>query len=121
MESVPCPVTNERCEHFIFQEDSNGEVAICHCTHSDNADECEGNCTVELCPLHGLPSRSKEFTLPILTPLPNLPPYNNPFQHDHFRMGAEVSGAWLAMFDKHAGIKQSHNLTVADKKRRADG
>ena len=53
----------------------------------------------------------KEFTLPTIEALENLPENNNPFLHDHVHMGKEVSGAWLAMFSEHGGLKQNHNLT----------
>lgn len=46
-------MTNEYCEHLITQTDNSGCVAICFCTHDDNADDYEGNCTKELCPVQG--------------------------------------------------------------------
>lgn len=46
-----CPVKNDYCDHYSFQYDRNGEVAIEFCGHSDNEDECEGNCLADLCPL----------------------------------------------------------------------
>ena len=47
----PCPVSGKQCKFYIYQLDSNGEVAICHCTHKENLDPSEGNCTKGLCPL----------------------------------------------------------------------
>lgn len=41
----------EMCKHFICQKDSNGDIAIFHCSHVDNPSEYEGNCTSALCPL----------------------------------------------------------------------
>jgi len=46
-----CPVLNKICEHYSYQCDRNGKVAINHCKHSDNVSEFEGNCTSALCPL----------------------------------------------------------------------
>lgn len=51
----------------------------------------------------------------------SLPPNNNPFQHDHWNMGCDISGAWVAMFSEHDGLKQEHNLTAEEKVRRAAG
>ena len=49
-----CPVIAGSCDHYMYQCDSNGEVAICHCKHPDNPDgDHEGNCTHTLCPLTG--------------------------------------------------------------------
>ncbi|MDH5572770.1 MAG: hypothetical protein OEY89_13470 [Gammaproteobacteria bacterium] len=45
-----CPVVDDQCKFYIWQEDSNGEVAIDHCTHKDNPSDYEGNCKSELCP-----------------------------------------------------------------------
>jgi len=45
-----CPVTKSYCEHYIYQCDSNGEVAIDHCCHPENHKDEEGNCTASLCP-----------------------------------------------------------------------
>ena len=48
-----CPVITAHCNYYSYQCDSNGEVAICHCSHPDNKDsEHEGNCTHTLCPLN---------------------------------------------------------------------
>lgn len=49
--SVKCPATKSPCVHYIYQPDPNGEVAIEHCTHNDNSNDKEGNCTSFLCPL----------------------------------------------------------------------
>lgn len=45
-----CPVIDMQCDHFMYQCDRNGEVAISHCKHPDNKSEFEGNCINELCP-----------------------------------------------------------------------
>lgn len=50
--SEPCPVLLGICEHFIYQCDNNGEVAISHCKHPDNSNDYEGNCTTEYCPIY---------------------------------------------------------------------
>lgn len=47
-----CPMIEAHCNYYMYQCDPNGEVAICHCSHPDNPDEHEGNCTHTLCPLH---------------------------------------------------------------------
>jgi len=47
----PCPVIGRVCENYTYQCDSNGEVAICHCTHPENESEFEGNCTRDRCPI----------------------------------------------------------------------
>lgn len=46
-----CPVTESLCGHYSCQLDSNGEVAIEHCSHPENSKDEEGNCTSLLCPL----------------------------------------------------------------------
>ena len=46
-----CPVIKAHCEHFMYQCDNNGEVAICYCKHPENENNDEGNCTYPLCPL----------------------------------------------------------------------
>ena len=46
-----CPVLNAHCKYYTYRCDSNGEVAICYCTHPDNVNDYEGNCTRTLCPL----------------------------------------------------------------------
>jgi hypothetical protein len=38
------------CEHFTYQEDCNGEIAITHCAHGKNLDKLEGNTKVISCP-----------------------------------------------------------------------
>lgn len=52
MEKEKCPVIIACCNYYSYQCDSNGEVAICHCSHPDNKDDFEGNCTHKLCPLN---------------------------------------------------------------------
>lgn len=51
-EGEDCPVISAECEYYSYQLDSNEEVAICHCTHPNNPNEHEGNCTHTLCPLN---------------------------------------------------------------------
>jgi hypothetical protein len=46
-----CPVLNAHCKFYSYQCDSNGDVAISHCSHPDNINDREGNCTHTLCPL----------------------------------------------------------------------
>ncbi len=55
------------------------------------------------------------FVTPKIVPLENLPANNNPFHHDQFRMGTDVSGAWTAMYSEFAGLKQEHNMTDEEK------
>jgi len=49
--SKKCDVIKAECEHYIYQLDSNGEVAIRYCTHTDNPSKYEGNCNHTLCPI----------------------------------------------------------------------
>ena len=46
-----CPVLGTYCERYAYQCDSNGDVAICYCNHSDNHNDYEGSCTDTLCPI----------------------------------------------------------------------
>ena len=64
---------------------------------------------------------NQEFALPVVVPMEPLPANCNPFRHDLFHMGCEVSGAWLAMFSGHAGLKQEHNYSDHDKEAKARG
>jgi len=48
---VHCPAIMAPCDHYIFQTDSNDEVAIDHCKHPENSKDGEGNTTSLLCPL----------------------------------------------------------------------
>lgn len=48
---LDCPATNKHCDYYGYQCDSNGEVAIEHCSHPDNSKDEEGNCTSLQCPL----------------------------------------------------------------------
>jgi hypothetical protein len=43
----PCPAINASCDKHTQSPD--GELN--YCTHPDNPDDCEGNCTSQLCPL----------------------------------------------------------------------
>ena len=46
-----CPVIHAKCHYYAYQEDSNGDVAIEHCSHPDNPEApFEGNCRAEICP-----------------------------------------------------------------------
>ncbi len=45
-----CPVLNAYCKHYFYQHDSNGQVAICYCSHPNNINNYEGNCIHMLCP-----------------------------------------------------------------------
>lgn len=63
----------------------------------------------------------KKLTLPTIEPMENFPKNSNPFKHDLFRMGKHVSGAWMAMFTEHGGLKQEHSFTPEDKERKAAG
>lgn len=49
-ERIDCPVLAEHCTYYLYQCDSNGEVAICYCSHPQNKNEYEGNCAALLCP-----------------------------------------------------------------------
>lgn len=49
--SEKCPIITAECDHYLYQLDSNGEVAISHCKHPDNPSDYEGNCNYTLCPL----------------------------------------------------------------------
>ena len=62
-----------------------------------------------------------EFKLPKMEALSASPPDNNPFNHDHFNMGVEVSGAWMVMTDQHAGIKTDYNCSPEERLRKDDG
>ena len=46
-----CPVINNHCQHYSYQTDNFGQVAIEHCTHPDNSLDTEGNCTKKSCPI----------------------------------------------------------------------
>lgn len=48
---LDCLVLKAHCEFYSYQCDSNGEVAICHCTHPDNPENTEGNCRHAVCPI----------------------------------------------------------------------
>ena len=37
------------CSYFSFKE-VDGVIMLTHCTHPDNPDNHEGNCTPDLCP-----------------------------------------------------------------------
>ena len=39
------------CPFLIWQEDSNGDVAIVFCKHEENQENTEGNCRDRICPL----------------------------------------------------------------------
>lgn len=61
------------------------------------------------------------FNLPTITEMKPIPPNSNPFHYDQWNMGCDISGAWVAMFNEHAGLKQEHNLTKDEKVRKARG
>jgi hypothetical protein len=64
----------------------------------------------------GIVVRNVQFDdLPTVEAMDPIPPYANPFHHDQFNMGCDVSGPWMAMFREHAGHKQPHNFTEEDK------
>ena len=46
-----CPVIEASCIYYAYQCDRNGEIAICFCSHEDNPNISEGNCSHTLCPL----------------------------------------------------------------------
>jgi len=46
-----CPAINDECNHYSYQLDNCGQVAIEYCTHPENSKDEEGNCTSFLCPL----------------------------------------------------------------------
>jgi hypothetical protein len=72
-------------------------------------DFTSGPCTGEVV-------RNVQFPdLPTVKELPPFPPYSNPFHHDAFNMGCDISGPWMAMYREHGGLKQAHNKTDADK------
>jgi hypothetical protein len=52
---------------------------------------------------------------PYVVPLEAYPANCNPFRHDACNMGCQVSGAWVAMYSQHAGLKQEHNKTDEEK------
>ena len=58
--SEKCPVITAECEFYMYQFDSNGEVAICYCNHPDNKNDYEGNCEHALCPI--IKELSDEYT-----------------------------------------------------------
>ena len=41
------------CPYFIWksEHDSDENISICFCSHSENPDEYESNCQKEICPL----------------------------------------------------------------------
>jgi hypothetical protein len=41
--------------------------------------------------------------LPQIVQMDPIPVGANPFNHDAYNMGVQVSGAWTAMYDKHIG------------------
>jgi len=53
--------------------------------------------------------------LPTMTAMEPLPPNSNPFHHDLYNMGSEVSGAWMAMYSEHSGFKKDHNKTEEER------
>ncbi len=59
--------------------------------------------------------------LPKLVPMTSLPKGCNPFHYDTYNMGCELSGAWVAMYNQHAGLKQDHNLSNYERVRRNEG
>lgn len=46
-----CPIIQAHCMYYGYQCDSNGDIAICFCSHPDNPDNHEGNCRHQLCPI----------------------------------------------------------------------
>lgn len=44
--------------------------------------------------------------LPVVEAMPSIPAESNPFHYDHYNMGSQLSGAWMAMYNKHAGHVQ---------------
>lgn len=44
--------------------------------------------------------------LPVLVPMPPIPPNSNPFHHDLYNMGCEISGGWMAMYNQFFGNSQ---------------
>lgn len=42
---------NAPCKYFAHQKNFCGDVVVTHCSHPENTDPCEGNNTLELCPL----------------------------------------------------------------------
>ncbi len=57
----------------------------------------------------------EDAKLPNIVELKAFPENCNPFQHDAYNMGCQVSGAWTAMFNQHCGYKQDHNLTEEER------
>ena len=41
---------NGVCDYYGFQRGSNGDVAVCHCSHPGNPEGVEGNCNPNDCP-----------------------------------------------------------------------
>lgn len=66
-------------------------------------------------------TKTEEFALPVLVPMEPIPAGSNPYHHDLYHMGCGISGAWEAMFSEHAGIKQEHNMSEAEKEAKARG
>ena len=62
-----------------------------------------------------------DYPLPTVEALEPFPAGSNPMHHDVYHMGCNVSGAWFAMFDQHAGPKQVHNMTDEEKEARKQG
>lgn len=61
------------------------------------------------------PEVSTHAALPRIEALESLPPNCNPFNHDHYHMGCNLSGAWMAMYDQHYGIKPDYNRELEEK------
>lgn len=75
----------------------------------------EFSCASTELPIRGIIRDEPEFVLPTVKAMDSFPPHCNPFHYDLGRMGREVSGAWVAMYTDHSGLKQDHNKTDAER------
>ena len=63
---VDCPVIGSHCQHYGYQLDSNGEVAIEHCAHPEHPEpEHEGNVQFMKCPLMPSPAKPLDQLDPV--------------------------------------------------------
>lgn len=42
---------SDMCKYFSSLEDIHGDIVLVFCSHQDNPDKFEGNCTHDNCPL----------------------------------------------------------------------
>jgi len=61
-------------------------------------------------------TKTEEFALPVLVPMEPIPAGSNPYHHDLYHMGCDISGNWEAMFDKHVGDIDPSYIIMINKK-----